>query len=147
MFYDIFDDIVCTEFCPCDADPDLWGPEFNREKYNGMEPGKGVKDASDCLLKETALNALGFIMPDLKQDLIDAIYLATAGEIEFDCGGYCNISDFYMFSDISKGPPPRNCSYGSYKYIEDTFPKWAYICFLEAFLSIFGLIVSCKTCC
>jgi len=68
-----------------------------------------------------------------------------AVETDFGCGGMCQVSNLYSFSEVSRGPPTQNCSIALTEFITEvssttkgwfwTFSSIIFLC--GAYLSFF----------
>mmetsp|Transcript_18366 Transcript_18366/g.17481 ORF Transcript_18366/g.17481 Transcript_18366/m.17481 type:complete len:125 (+) Transcript_18366:533-907(+) len=111
-----------------------------------MTPGKGVSMFTQCDVENIGMSLSSEWNSKFQQHLQISFDYYYAAESEWNCSGYCNISDFFTFTNISKGPPLKNCTKAGYDYVEAMFPRWAAISFVQAVVLVFGLLASCSIC-
>lgn len=79
--------ILCSTECPCTANPSDWSSDVaSTITYDAL----GANDLEDC-------------PDDGISDYDEEHYLALMQAIEetFSCAGYCEVPNFYLFSDVA----------------------------------------------
>jgi len=65
--------------------------------------------------------------------------MMTIIENDFKCAGMCQLSDFYLFTDVNKGIPPHTCKQALSDQIEKVAYKNAIVMTVLGALGFFGV--------
>mmetsp|Transcript_35041 Transcript_35041/g.34061 ORF Transcript_35041/g.34061 Transcript_35041/m.34061 type:complete len:240 (-) Transcript_35041:57-776(-) len=86
---------LCSPSCPCIANSTLWpGDDMLQISYS-----KGGADSlDDCTTSSLTSQQKNNLMP-----------LLQALETDFNCAGMCQVSPLYLFSNVNRGPPTKDC--------------------------------------
>jgi hypothetical protein len=68
-------------------------------------------------------------------------------ETHFVCAGFCDISEFYTFSDVGLGPPTIGCVDAVTNSLSSSLLLYGGVTLGVASLFLFGIISTCITCC
>lgn len=99
--------VFCTAQCRCKADPAKFtGPEYTGALFDQNNGASLIADCGNNPIKDekkTLLSFLGWL------------------EEEMDCSGICTKQRFYYFSDVNRGPPPKECKMSILDYLDSKF--------------------------
>lgn len=100
--------MFCDATCPCNANGTLWGT-FTTYVFSDS----GYYNFESCPLWDTVSTTLSYDEEHFENGDAEAAALKTLEEV-FTCAGMCAdgtlLSPFYTFSNVSAGPPVRNCT-------------------------------------
>ena len=65
-----------------------------------------VGDMGESRITECAASNL---TSDVRKNMLSYKGLMSIIENDFDCAGMCQVSDFYLFTDVNKGIPAHSC--------------------------------------
>jgi hypothetical protein len=108
------DKYMCTDLCPCvQVDYELWNAtlqqELKKEKFDGglYNFGGEYKSFYECYEdKKIAWEASGF--EPVNQKVMNAV---RDFENNLNCSGLCDPPNFWVFRDVTEGPPTTSCVY------------------------------------
>ena len=121
---------ACSVDCPCAADKTLWPTEIQSRLITNMTTG--IKNLQQCAPYQAYVKAEGLDFD------------STLGIIEkyFDCSGICTKSVFYALTDITHGPPTKNCVDAINDYVTSYSSMMAGISITVGLLLTLGVVGS-----
>ncbi|CDW77179.1 tetraspanin family protein [Stylonychia lemnae] len=156
---------MCTDICPCKkADANLWNErELNyagrtRYQYNDTRYNKtnqfnplvfvdsgGYNNFYDCLgidkmIDQKYPNESGLIPNNM-------IQIIKMLENSYHCNNFCQTSEFFLFRDITEGPPRGGCMKPIQAMLKRLLEGGGGISFFASFSSFFlllGLLFNCR---
>jgi hypothetical protein len=128
------DDIMCTDDCPCQMDPDLVVSYSQLGVDVVLGSAENVETCDPCSTMPTSSSSS--VDCQSSDELVDKYFsndeqgyfsLLEWLENKFDCSGICYPATFYLFSDVNNGLPEDSCM--------DSLKTW-----LKEQLLLYGLI-------
>lgn len=92
------DKTLCSKACPCKAAPSKWTADVGKKMVTG--------DMGESKITECAAHNFP---KQVKSDMNHYKGLMTIIETDFNCAGMCNLSDFYLFTNVNRGIPKHTC--------------------------------------
>eukprot|EP00347_Sterkiella_histriomuscorum_P008307 403345590 len=128
QIYQKGDSVLCSSSCPCKADAQLW-PENQRF---GIVHSEGTTDSLD----DCPFSGLE------SKSSQKYVKLLSALENQFSCAGFCYSPKFFLFSDVTRGPPNNDCKDELNKVIVENGNQLAGILFMVGFTALIGFGIS-----
>ncbi|CDW89300.1 tetraspanin family protein [Stylonychia lemnae] len=156
---------MCSEICPCKkADINLWNErslnyigrtkyQYNDTEYNqnyDFDPlifrdKGGYSNFFECLEIDKAIDKKH---PDESEIIPDSMLRFIKNlEDTYHCNNFCESGEFYLFRDITEGPPRSNCMKPIQSLLKRLFQSGGAISFFASFSSFFllvGLFFNCR---
>ncbi|CDW80166.1 UNKNOWN [Stylonychia lemnae] len=169
-FYDfvllnLSNEFMCSDVCPCKkVDVNLWSEnqlnfasrtkfQYDDKRYDveqGFSPlifleNGGYSNFYDCLQVDKMVDKK---YPN-KSALIPKGILQIIKKLEnsYFCNNFCESSVFFLFRDITEGPPKSSCQKPIKDMLKRLLENGGIICFFASFSSIFlllGLFFNCR---
>jgi hypothetical protein len=148
------DDIMCTDTCPCQMDPDLvlsysligvdvvLGSAENVESCDPCSSIFSVLDYSvDC---ESSEDLITKYFTDNEQGYFTLLEWL---ENKFECSGICYPGTFYLFSDVNNGIPKDSCMDSLKTWLKEQLLLYGLITLTCGLVLILAVVLSLCMCC
>ena len=70
----------------------------------------------------------------------------AALESQGECAGFCKLPQFYLFSDLNRGPPAALCKDAALNYVRENSGNYVLFCILVMVVGLVGLGLSVGVC-